>query len=253
MWYFKLFTVLTIMVLFASRPVLAETAWVSFKAGDDTVRALIARPAGKGPHAAVIYNHGTIVRTEGYDDASERGYDTSSYVQALADAGFIGLAPIRGHLVTANYATAISGGVETVKGAIKFLAGRADVDGSRIGAIGFSEGGLVTLWSAIEAAKLRAVVLMSPASMRGAGDKQLKTAARKHHLRRLTMPIFLTVGDDDYRSIRRVTARRLIPNMEDLGKTFTYKTDYPGDHKWFWDVQPDHFSDVKAFLAKHLK
>jgi hypothetical protein len=85
------------------------------------------------------------------------------------------------------------------------------------------------------------------------GKRQLKAAARRPNLQRLKMPVMLTVGTDDNRSIRRVTERRLTPNMNKLGKTFVRKSDYPGDHKWFWQVRKDHFSDVTAFLAKHMK
>ncbi|NQU57372.1 MAG: dienelactone hydrolase family protein [Rhodospirillales bacterium] len=250
---FKIFLALTLFVSCVSYSAVAETSWVQFQVGGDTVKALIALPSGQGPHAAVIYNHGSVVREKGYKSASARGYDPADYVQALADAGYVGLAPIREHLTSSNYRTAVIGGVETVKATIRYLKGRSEVKKTRIGAIGFSEGGLVTLWSAIEGAELSAIVLMSPATIQEAGDKQLKVAASTPHLARLTMPLLLTVGTNDNRSIRKVTERRLIPNMEKLGMEFTYKTDYPGDHKWFWKVRPDHFGDVIAFLAKHLK
>jgi dienelactone hydrolase len=240
-------------LIMLAAPALADTKWVEFSVDGETVRARMAVPDGAGPHPAVIYNHGGVVREKGYDDATERGYDIDGYVKALADADYIGLAPVREHLMNDDYEAAVIGGVATVKAAIAYLQGRADTDPLRIGAIGFSEGGLVTLWSAIEGAKLKAIVLMSPATIRDAAERQLKTAARKPYLQRLTMPVMLTVGADDNRSIRKVTARRLIPNMESLGKSFAYNTNYPGDHKWFWSVQPEHFSDVTAFLAKHLK
>ena len=69
----------------------------------------------------------------------------------------------------------------------------------------------------------------------------------------LTMPVMLTVGSKDNKSIRKVTAKKLIPIMQKLEKNFTYKIDYPGDHKWFWKVRKSHFADVKKFLDEHLK
>ncbi|MAE05388.1 MAG: dienelactone hydrolase family protein [Nitrospinota bacterium] len=250
---FKLFMALALITHFLSFSVQAETNWVGFQVGDDDVKALIALPKGTGPHPAVIYNHGGIVREKGYSTATERGYDMIGYVEAIAEAGYVGFAPVREHLTNEDYEAAISGGVKIVKAAIGYLKRHNKVDPSRIGAIGFSEGGLVTLWSAIEGAGLKTVVLMSPATIRDAGKRQLKAAARRPNLQRLKMPVMLTVGTDDNRSIRRVTERRLTPNMNKLGKTFVRKSDYPGDHKWFWQVRKDHFSDVTAFLAKHMK
>ncbi len=250
---FKFGAILCLIGVFAAQPVAAETTTIRIQVGSDEVEALIALPKGPGPHAAIIYNHGMIVRVKGNDLASSRGYDTAGYVTALADAGYIGLAPIRDHLAAADFSKAINGGVQTVAAAIDYLKNRSDVDASRIGIIGFSEGGLVTLWSAIGNSDLKAVVLMSPATMNAAGDKRLEAALQKPLLQRLDMPVMLTVGSDDIGSIRTVTAEQLIPMMKNLGKPLTYRTDYPGDHKWFWKVRPNHFPDVKKFLSQHLK
>jgi len=249
----KTFIVFALITQFASHSAMAETSWVSFQAGGETVKALIALPRGSGPHPAIIYNHGGIVREKGYSFATSRGYDVIGYLEAIAEAGFIGFAPIREHLASADYEEAVNGGINIVEGAIGFLKNHDRVDPSRIGAIGFSEGGLVTIWSAIEGADLKAIVLMSPATIRDAGERQLKIAARRPNLKRLKMPVMLTVGANDYRSIRKVTEHRLIPNMGKLDKLFVHKSDYPGDHKWFWKVRKDHFSDVSVFLAEHMK
>jgi len=230
----------------------ADPVWIEFKVGTHTVKALMALPSGPGPHAAVIYNHGTAVRKNGYTRAKKRGYDVAGYVKALADAGYVAFAPIRSHLSSAKYKTAIVGGVETVQAAIGYLKSRPDVDSTRIGAVGFSEGGLVTLWSAIDGVELKAIVLMSPATIKGAGDKQLKAAVQKSIVKRITIPIFLTVGINDNRSILKVMQKKLIPNLQKNGPPFTYKTDYPGDHKWFWKVRSNHFKDLKAFFIKYL-
>lgn len=251
----KLINMMVVAVLsFAvASPAKAETNWVEFKVGRDTVRALIALPSGTGPHPAVLYNHGSIVRIKGYDEARSRGYDTDGYVQALADAGYVGLAPIRDHLALLDYQQAIIGGEHIVNAAIAYLKARNDVDPARIGAIGFSEGGLVSLWSALEGADVKALVLMSPATIRDAKEKRLKAAAKRSVLKRLKMPVMLTVGAHDNKSIRKISKRMLVPNFKRLDIPFTYKTDYPGDHRWFWSVRPEHFSAVTAFLDEHMK
>ncbi len=239
--------------LFLIAPAAAETIWVEFSVDGVSVRALVAKPAGDGPFPAVLYNHGSVVRERGYDESAVRGYDIPGYIEALAAAGYVGVAPVREHLTSAGYREAIIGGVATVKAAIGYLKTRADVDPARIGAIGFSEGGLVTLWSAIEAADLQAVVLMSPATIRDAGDRRLGRATKETNLARIKAPVLLTVGADDNPSIRKVTRRRLIPTMQALGGAFQFKTDYPGDHKTFWRVGEEHIRDVVTFLDANLK
>jgi len=181
-----------------------------------------------------------------------RAGNAAGYVQALAVAGYIGIAPIRYHLAGANRERAVKKGSDTVLAALDFLKSRPDVDASRIGAVGFSEGGLVTLWAAISGARLNIMVLMSPAVFYEAGNRSLMGASSKTQLQGLAMPILLTVGNKDIESIRQIMNEDLVPNLKSLGKTFTYKSDYPGNHKWFWKVRPDHFEDVKAFLARHM-
>jgi len=245
---------LMLAALFVAEPAAAGVEWVKFPtSGGATISAALALPDGAGPHPAVIYNHGSIVRRDGYRTATAKGYDLDGYTQALAKAGYVALAPVREHLADANYADAVRGGVETMRAAISYLRDRDDVDGGRIGAAGFSEGGLITLWSAIKGLKINAVVLMSPATIRDAGDWQLKRATKKERLNGINLPILLTVGENDNRSIRKVTTRRLIPNMESLGKSFKYRTDFPGDHKWFWSVRSEHLAYVTKFLDRHLK
>jgi len=231
----------------------AEITRIRIPVGTGTVATLMALPDGPGPFGAVIYNHGTVVREKGYEKARALGYDPADYVAALAAAGYIGLAPLREHLSAAAPRSSVIEGVQVVSAAVRYLQGRADVLPSRIGAIGFSEGGLVTLWSAIRGVPLSAIVLMSPATMRDAGDWQLKAAARMSSLENIKIPVFLTVGARDIASIRRVIDRRLIPNMRRSGMKFTARTDYPGDHKWFWKVRDSHFADVKAFLDQNLR
>ncbi len=242
---FRWLTALALFTVLAPWPVGAAPAWVRFQSATGEVRALIALPRGPGPHPAVIYNHGAIVRRAGYKEAAAEGYDTAGYVQALADSGYIGLAPIRENLASANRLAAITGGVEIVRAALDYLRRRDDVDASRVGAIGFSEGGHVTLRSAVKVAGFKAVVLMSPAAFGGSTGEPF--------LKRLTMPVMLTLGADDLPFVRKMAAEKMIPTMRRLGKTFVAKTDYPGDHRWFWKVRAKHFADVTAFLDKYLK
>jgi len=232
----------------------AELEWVEFTVpGGAKVKALFARPDETGPFPAVMYNHGTKVREDGYQISAGDGYDVKDFVRALSGRGFAALAPIRDHLSELDYSEAIPPGIEAVSAAYTYLRARPEIDKERIGMVGFSEGGLVTTWVAQRLDSLKAVVLLSPASMRDARRYNLKTATARNNLEKITAPVFLTMGRNDHGSIKKNVNRRLIPNMESLGKDFRYKTDYLGDHRWFWKPRAAYFNDVLDFLEKRLK
>jgi len=245
----------------------AATSWVEIEAAGAKVRAILAVPEGPGPHPAVIFNHGTGVRQHGYEGSHGRGQmDVKDFTEALRKEGYVALAPIRRFNADVAYkergqnigsgeqwAEAVAKGIETVRAAKAFLDGRADVATDRIAVIGFSEGGNVTLWTAAETPGFAAVVLMSPASLRDAGRYWLKNAAGKDNVSRIEAPVFLSLGEDDLRPIRKVIFKRLIPNLKETNPGFEYRTDYPGGHYWFYEVRDEYWPDIAAFLAKHLK
>ncbi|HEC14657.1 MAG TPA: hypothetical protein ENI72_02760, partial [Rhodospirillales bacterium] len=191
-------------------------------------------------------------RTRGYAKTAARGYDVNAFVEKLAAAGYVAIAPIRKALKNAPLKKAIAGGVAISNGAIDYLKGRPDVNAERIGVMGFSEGGLITVWTALRRDDLAAVVLMSPAVMGGAGNWNLNRATRKDYLNHITAPVMLTMGKNDIKGIKKTVFTRLIPNMEALGKDFSYRTDYPGNHAWFAKPRKEYFNDILDFLNDKL-
>jgi len=89
--------------------------------------------------------------------------------------------------------------------------------------------------------------------IRDAKRYNLRQAKKKRNLSSIDAPIFLAVGEDDIRSIRKIISRRLIPNLQDLGKTLDFHIDYPGGHKWFYEPRDALLNDLKPFLAKYLR
>ena len=246
-----------------SKPTLATTvSWVTLRtSAGETVRALYAEPKQAGRRPAVIYNHGTGVRQFGYDGAAAKGYDVKDYVRAIADAGYVALAPIRefnsdsarfedGRTVGSEvlWDGAIEGGIRSVHAARAYLTASARVTTGQIAVIGFSEGGNITLWSLLENANYASAVLMSPATLRSARKFRLRSAGKDPRIENLTIPILLTVGADDMRPIRRVMKRLLAPRLSQASTDFTFKDDYPGGHRWFHKVRSEHWRDVTDFL-----
>ena len=263
-------TYLAILLLsgwWISGPAWADIQWVQLPLkGGETVRGAFGTVAG-GKQPAVIFNHGTGVRHLGHDGAvAKDNMDVRDYVKALNGMGYNAIAPIRDHLgdtayvargstvgSTDDWVSVVEYGVRVSTAAREFLSARAEVDPSRIAIMGFSEGGNVTLRSAIRQRNYRVVVLLSPASLRDAGEYSLRQAARRGNLSAIDVPVFLAVGEDDKRPIRKITQRRLIPNLQALGKTLVQRNDYPGGHDWFYRPRDALMKDVRRFLAEHLK
>lgn len=263
---FKMITGIIFFVLAATTDIGAEDKWVKLRTeSGETIRAIYGVPGKEGKYPAVIYHHGTFVRKLGYQEALDRGYDVKDFVEALVETGFIGLAPIRMHgRVPARagdralrkggsprqWSDAIKEGLRVTNSAIEFLKQQPNVNAKRIGIIGFSEGGVVTLWSAFNRKELRAVVLMSPANIGKSDEFRFNKAVKK--LEAINAPVFLTLGRSDVRKIIDNCTKRFIPRMNQLNKHIEYKMDYPGDHRWFWKVRAEYWKDIIGFLKKHL-
>ena len=231
-----------------------------------SIEAIYSLPESEGKHPAVIYNHGTFVRKLGYSKASSRGYDVNDFVKALTKVGFAAIAPIRkqGRILTvkrgkadimggppSEWNNAVVEGLEAINAVLKYLKEQSNVDGNRIGIIGFSEGGNITLWSSLEHKEFKAIVLMSPANL-GISDEYYFSKALSN-LNKISAPIFLTLGKKDKPIIIKNCTQDFIPLMKKLNKEIESKTGYPGNHKWFYKVRGEYWDDIITFLSKKLK
>jgi dienelactone hydrolase len=229
----------------------------------ETVQAVFGEPSGSGNRPAVIFNHGSSVRYVGY----AAGMYVDDYVRALNEQGYVAIAPLRtefGQEATVDRRGRLTGtpeqcteviayGLRVVGAARRFLAGRPGVNQEAIAIMGYSEGGNVSLWSAIETPGYRAVVLLSPAAIPPSPRYRLRAATNEELLRRINAPVFLAVATDDFKGIREATSEALIPNLRKFNPVFRYRNDYPGDHNAFKRVRNDLWGDVAAFLKEHLQ
>src|SRR3972149_6873762 len=143
---------------------------------------------GAGPFPAVIFNHGRIVDGLGWPGATKRGYQLDAICQTLAEDGFLAFAPIREKVPRGRgWQSYDERYQEVVARAIDYVKTLQDVDSSRIGLMGFSMGGLISLKVAVEGKDLRAVLLLTPAWGRGLlGDEVQKVPS-------LNAPVLLLV------------------------------------------------------------
>ncbi|NQV54283.1 MAG: prolyl oligopeptidase family serine peptidase [Rhodospirillales bacterium] len=245
----------------------AEIKWIDLALkGGGSVKASLGI-IGSEKRPAIIFNHGTGVRHFGNAVQTRQGnMDVTDYVKALNKAGYHAIAPLRQRHRNAAYVehggTVGSGrewdevveeGIDVSASALAYLSKRTEVDTARIAIMGYSEGGNVTLWSSLRQSGYRAVVLLAPAALSSSPTYNLRSAASQDNLAPLSAPVFLAVGSDDIRPIRRITSRRLVPNLKQLGTTIEAHTNYPGGHAWFYEPQEELMKDVLPFLAKYLK
>ena len=146
---------------------------LSLRIGDTSVRGLLTRPTGPGPHPAILYGHSHGGR---YDvGASElidgREYLLSGLGPVFAAAGYVTLCidmPVFGERRFTSEAFAskallwhgkslIGQMVEEHRAALDYLVTRPDVDARRVGAFGISMGCTLSYWLAALDERIAAV------------------------------------------------------------------------------------------------
>ena len=214
--------------------------WVKYQdpRTGQTISALFLHPAQGQKLPAVIYNHGKIIELVGYQGGLQKGYDVAEFVNALAHSGYAAIAPIRPANTGFNFGPII-------RGTMRYLMQRPDVDPKRIGMIGFSKGGFMTLEAAGNIESLKAVVTMSPAK----GNAPTSEA----QLGKIKAPLLVTLGKlEKNDEIGRATESTIVRVMQKLGKKIYFIDTYNGDHQWFYKVRQEYWRDIIDFLGKHL-
>ncbi len=156
---------------------------VSFQSGSQRLKGHLATPGGTGPFPTVLFLHGGM--------GPIVGGNPSAVVDTLANAGFVGFAPIRrNNLSMATH-------VQDTAAAIDFVKRLNQVDNTRLAITGFSRGGLL----AFMASTIQAVVLMAPAHGRGILRRFLADAEN------VSAPTLILVAKNDIRQADHVRLR----------------------------------------------
>ncbi len=197
----------------------------------------VCRPAGAGPFPAILYNHGglgTIV-----------GGDLAGTCRALAKAGYLARSEKR------QETKQLTGHLSEVLAGLKRLRTHPDADPSRIGMVGFSRGGLLTLQAAItQPENIHAFVLMAPAHGKSAMARTLRQVSP------IDDPVRVFVSENDTTQANHVQISHHVEDaLVSAGKDVDL-TIYPayGDdgHKLFFVVQEPYWSDLIAFFDEAL-
>jgi carboxymethylenebutenolidase len=254
---------------------------VAVKNGLLTLHALLWRPQGRGPFPAILFNHGSG-RT--HQDLERLGpYELQAPVlgPVFARHGYaflylfrrgVGLSADQGtnaiDAMNREFAAHGQEGRNAIQlrllenedmsdalAGLAFLRALPGVDARKLGAVGHSFGGPLTLLLAEREPKLRAAVIFS-----GAGyswDKSPELRARLLAATdRITVPVFLIYAANDY---SLAAARALDARFEQLGKPHRLKIyppigRTPDDGHGFLYLGVNIWEpDVFTFLDKHVQ
>ena len=240
----------------------AQLQWLDLgEIGGVPLQVLYAE-ASAADAPVVVFNHGTGIRREGYQIGDQGNMDMAAYVTAFSEAGYTTYAPIRRFLreeaikrrreiigTAEQWQRVIELGVEVVQRAVRHA--RKGNAGRKIAVVGFSEGGLVSLWAAVAHPGVDALVMMSPAALMAAETRSLRGASIEAES--LAMPVMLTLAENDHRRSMEIASTFLIPSLEKAGVPTSIQTGYRGRHATFHRVQAAHIADVIEFLNQFIR
>ena len=237
------------IALLLAIPSFAATAKdVSFKSGDDTVKAIVYTPEGKGPFPAIVVIHEWWGLNDWVKDQASK----------LADQGYLALAVdfYRGKVATTRdqaheLSRAPSDRVKRdARAAFAYLQSRPDVKKDKIGSIGWCWGGGYSLQLAIEEPTLAADVI-------NYGD----VSASPEELKQINAPILGLFGAHD-QGITPDDVKKFGEQLDKLGKKGDI-TIYPDAGHGFQNpvngagYKPedtaDAWSKILMFFARTLK
>lgn len=115
---------------------------VAFESSTGTIEAALLRPAGDGPHAAIVLSHGM-------DEGGRRDPRLMNIADALARAGFVSLVPEYPSLKSLTVRTSA---VDEIVDAYRYLESLPDVDSGRVGMFGVSYAGGLSVLAACDPA-----------------------------------------------------------------------------------------------------
>lgn len=201
--------------------------------------SFLCEPAGSQLVPAIIYHHG------GRGQAI--GGDREGTCIALANAGYLGFSPYRpGEMNMPEH-------LQSSRDALASLRDHARADTSRIGVMGFSRGGLLALFNAIEQPEdMHAAVLLAPAP--GAGSVSLDAALSD--VSTVSLPIALFVSENDTNQADHVSLNGdVYTALSGAGKeveSTVYGAYCDDGHELFFVVQEPYWSDVLDFFGRSL-
>ncbi len=226
-----------------------RTENVSFKSGDETVAGYIATPDSAGRHPAIVVIHEWWGLNAWVKEQAEK-FAQQGYVALAVDLyrGKSATTPDEAHELMRGMPQ--DRAVRDLEAAFDYLASRPDVNGHKIGSVGWCMGGGLSLQLAVHEPRLAACAVNYGAMPTDAGD-----------IGKIKAPVLGNFGAEDH-GIPPDAVRAFEKAMRDAGKTIDVKI-YDGAGHGFEnpnnkggyrpDAALDAWARMLGFLAKTLK
>jgi carboxymethylenebutenolidase len=264
------------VALSAAQPIQGSPEVLDVRSGALTLRAQLWRPSGSGPFPALLFNHGSYstddplppsepetlgpvfarhgyvflwLHRQGTGLSSTQGVsDGDQMARALRAEGVEGRNRVQLQLLENEQ-------MNEAVAALAQLRARADVDVRRIGVVGHSFGGSLSVLMAAQEQGIRAAVIFGGA----AGSWAQSPALRERLLtavRSVSAPALFIHAENDYST---APGPALAAEMQQYGKSSAVKI-YPpfgldarAGHNLIFRSVPTWESDVFEFLDAHLR
>lgn len=241
---------------------------VFYTSGNLKIEAYVYKPEGAGPFPVVIYNHGSRAGHE----REERPF---AYVgEMLVRSGYVVVVPERRGYAKSDgatfgetvgddrgprFVTRVQEETDDVLAAREFAKTLPYVDTARMGVMGWSFGGIVSVFAASRSNAFRAVVDQAGAALTWDHSPPMQDALRDA-ARKIKIPLLGMVAQND-----RTTdsVKTVVHEAEKHGATTKLVVYPPFEPKDAGGIAPGHLifskegcqiweADVKEFLAKYL-
>jgi dienelactone hydrolase len=244
----------------------AESSYteVFYPSGSVRIQAYLYKPAGNGPFSVVIYNHGSRAGRE------RRSMPVEYIGKMLTRAGYAVLVPERrgygnsdGPVDTATGGSVVprlQAEADDVLAALDYVRTLPFVAPKRIGIMGWSYGGIVTMFSVSRSAEFVVAVDQAGGAQSWKGNSAVRSALTDAAEKSTTPTLFLVAENDattdSITTLAAIYKRREIPHRMVIYQPFTPQqgdvSAGPG-HRVF-SAQGVHVweKDVLEFLGRYL-
>lgn len=267
----KLF--LSALICLAAAATSREAAAISYSdvrypSGALSIEAYLYKPSGDGPFPVVIYNHGSRA-------GNERRSMPYEYIgEVLTAAGYVVLVPERrgyGRSDGATLSEEVGGSrqrvvprleaeTDDVLATLPYLRTLAFTDMKRVGIMGWSFGGIVTMFAISRSAAFAVAVNQAGGALTWNGNRDVRLALTAAAEKTAT-PTLLQVAQNDrttdsITTLEEIFKRRQIPHRAVIYEPFTPRRparDTPPGHRIFSAEGVELWEkDVLQFLSQYL-
>jgi dienelactone hydrolase len=243
---------------------------VFYPSGGLRIQAYLYRPEGDGPFPAIIYNHGSrsgrerqsvpfehigrLLTSAGYVAlvSERRGYGRSDGATWPEDVG-----KHRGRTVAR-----LDEETDDVLAAVDFLRTQAFVDARRLGVMGWSFGGIVTMFAVSRASMFAVAVDQAGGALTWNTNPDVR-AALTAAAQKSTTPTLLQVAENDRTTDSITTVAKILENRGVPHRMVIYPPFAAGASKSFGTGAPGHMvfaergmsvwsADALDFLGRYL-